>query len=279
MLNKRALLVSVTTFVIILLGLDFARAGLMYEQRTIFTIQMMPATKQQYDMLKEQMKSVPPAARAQMEKALKQLESSFKPETTYQTVYFGDGMMKSVDKETGEITIIRMDKDVIWHINLKDSTYMEMKLSEIKKMLGKAKKALKEMGEEMPTIAEEEPTKKIESKYEVKATGEKKEIAGYNCQKFIVITTSEQTEVWITKDIDITRYLASFKDFYKDLGLEEAISKAMLKIKGFPMATKSKNMIQEVLKVSEQKLSEKVFSLPKGLKLKRMEILEEIEQK
>jgi len=59
-----------------------------------------------------------------------------------------------------------------------------------------------------------------------------------------LICTGEQTEVWITNDVDFTKYLTSFKDPYKDLGLEEAISKAMFKMKGFPMTRKSKNMIQ-----------------------------------
>jgi len=181
-------------------------------------------------------------------------------------MYFENGMMKSVDKEAGAVSILRMNKDVIWHINLEDSTYMEMKLSQITDVMSKMKEAFEKLSKEMPEAAKEEWMKEMEGDFKVKETSEKKKIAGHNCQKFIVITSSEEREVWITKDIDFTKYIAGFKDFYKDLGLEEMISKAMFKIKGFPMVTKSSDTIYEVIKVSEQKLGEKVFSLPKGLK-------------
>lgn len=277
MFSKRALLVLAIIFVGILLGFSYAQAGLMFEQRTILTGQT--AGIEQYDMLKKQMKSVSPEVKAQMEKALKELESSVVPETTYQTMYFENGMMKSVDKETGAVSILRVDKDVIWHINLEDSTYMEMKLSQIKDMLGKMKEAFEQLSEEMPDSAKKEVMKEMEGDFTIKETSERKKIAGYNCQKFIVITSNEEREVWITKDIDFTKYIAGFKDFYKDLGLEKVLSKAMFKMKGFPMVTKSEDMTYEVVKVSEQNLGEKVFSLPKGLeKIEMMDMFKGLQK-
>lgn len=278
MFSKRFSLILAIFFMGILLDFSYAQAGLMFEQRTILTGQT--ADTEQYDMLKKQMKSVSPEVKAQMEKALKELEGSFVPETTYQTMYFENGMMKSIDKEAGAVSILRMDKDVIWHINLKDSTYMEMKLSQIKDMLGKMKEAFEKLSEEIPDSAKEEVLKEMEGDFTIKETSERKKIAGYNCQKFIVVTSNEEREVWITKDIDFTKYIGGFKDFYKDLGLERVLSKAMFKMKGFPMLTKSEDMAYEVVKVSEQKLGEKVFSLPKGLKkIEMMDMFKGLQEK
>lgn len=80
----------------------------------------------------------------------------------------------------------------------------------------KSSKRITIMLEEKMGVVTKKEEKKNELKspnYKIKKTDEKKEINGYKCQKFLLESSSQSVEVWLTKDIifDFFTYLESYR--------------------------------------------------------------------
>ena len=71
----------------------------------------------------------------------------------------------------------------------------------------------------------------------VNITQEAKQINGYKCEKWVVVTTAGTYNVWITRDIDAD--WSAYKDFFKTSIEVQAM--ASQGVKGFAMLTESNN--------------------------------------
>ena len=220
-------------------------------------------------------------------------------EKTEQKVFFRPGMMKMVDLSTGEMTILRMDKELMWQVDAEDSTYTEVTFAEMEKASAEGKeqwaKARAEMMEEMKDMPPEQRKlveKMMESKMStlmgaeeavelsLKRTGNKENVGGYDCE-YIVITANDDpfVEMWVTDTFDLGGELFNF---YEKMSLfQYEPTKELLGFKGFPMKTVF-NMemgmgtvqnVTTVSKVMKTSLKESEFDLPKGLVKQKRKVL------
>jgi len=103
------------------------------------------------------------------------------------------------------------------------------------------------------------------TKFDVKKTGEKKKILGYDCEKFIITTEEGIIETWITKDINFI-FQNMDKMFQSGQSFDfEKYSKDL----GYPMTMKfvgkDKTTVElETIEITKKKLDKSLFLIPKG---------------
>jgi hypothetical protein len=160
------------------------------------------------------------------------------------------------------ITIIRLDKKVIWSLNSKDKIYGEITPEELNGP---------------------DPLKKEEIKMLITETKENKKIGDYECIKVIVVMNirdySMRHEVWGTKDIAIDPALVTFTEnldrVFKDNITHGPYNMMMLKLfdmKLYPVEILSEFNIQgekskmstKLKSISTDKLEDSVFEIPNG---------------
>jgi hypothetical protein len=180
--------------------------------------------------------------------------------------------------EQNQVTITRLDKELIWNINITEKTYTEMTFAQVKGMMEKVKTQVmkKPEGEE------------AKLKFDVKKTGQKKKIGGYQCEEHIIKMIAEgrdpqtgkvqefevHTHLWVSAKVkgydqlqDFQKKMAQkmgweggqYANFAQGLGQfgldTEELAKKMNEIKGFPMLTvvKMKSFGEEMAEAEEEK--------------------------
>lgn len=119
-----------------------------------------------------------------------------------------------------------------------------------------------------------------------KATGEHKTIAGYDCEKIIMMKNGKNIgEIWITSKLESKKIMQVYKKFFEltgaqDAGSNDAILKGLSESidKGFPMMSKFKDdkigeSISRVTKVVKKKDDPSYFMPPKGYNLMKMPVM------
>ncbi len=163
--------------------------------------------------------------------------------------------------EQKQITITRLDKELIWSIDMSQKTYTQVTFDEMRKMMGQG------MVEE-DTAPEEEM--EAEFTVDVKKSGQKKKIGGYDCEEFVITMVGQGkdamsgeaqefevfTHLWVSQKVKGYDQIESFqKKMAEKMGWEgmygpgvtqaltrygmetEELTKKMNQIKGFPMLT------------------------------------------
>ena len=99
----------------------------------------------------------------------------------------------------------------------------------------------------------------------VNMTQESKQIAGFKCEKWVVVTSAGVYNVWITKDIDFD--WSAYKDFFKTSVEVQAL--ATQGVKGFAMLTEPVNgsNASSVETVSAHAVAANMFTVPAEYKL------------
>lgn len=195
--------------------------------------------------------------------------------------------MKTVQSD-GEITIVRLDKGLMWNINGSRKTYMEMSFEEMKAATQKAMNAMedtianippeqrKQMEQFMPQfIMPKKPELKI------KRTGKEKDISGYKCEFIIATMDTSRTEMWVTKQIeydkDAKKFFESMSSVFSDIVPfynEASVYQSLIKLELFPIETKTittmgykrQSPVSTVSEVDYKKINDSEFELPGGLK-------------
>jgi hypothetical protein len=207
--------------------------------------------------------------------------------------------------EQSQMTITRLDKEMIWNIDMLKKTYTEMTFDDMKKMMGKAMA-------ESEKAAEEDVETKV--KVDVKKTGQKKKIAGYECEEFIIKVVAEgkdvmsgetqefevNTHLWVSPKVKGYDQIESFqKKMAEKMGFEgkyepglaqvltrysieaEELTKKMKEIKGLPMLTVVKmKATGETAELDEEEKAEQKEAMEMAMKMmgKKMEKAEEPEE-
>lgn len=168
----------------------------------------------------------------------------------------------------GAISIIRLDKGVMWIVNDAEKTYIEMnaeQMSALTAIMGEIK----------------EP--------EVEKTSETKKIGKYNCTKIIVkmemMGSKTETEIWGTKDIKPDPTLLKFNEkmleVFKGNPSMESSYKMMQKVydmEFYPVQTTTKAKIMgfssenttSLKEISTEKLEDSLFEIPDGYEKQEM---------
>ncbi|MGB2697937.1 MAG: hypothetical protein WBD28_08805 [Candidatus Zixiibacteriota bacterium] len=180
--------------------------------------------------------------------------------------------------EQNQITITRLDKELIWNINITDKTYTEMTFDQVKKMMERMKSQIRKKPEE----------EEAKFQFDVKKTGQKKKIGGYECEEHFIKMIAEgrdpqtgkvqefevQTHLWVSSKVkgydqlqDYQKKMAQkmgweggqYANFAQGLGQfgldTEGLAKKMNEIKGFPMLTvvKMKSFGEEMAEAEEER--------------------------
>lgn len=133
------------------------------------------------------------------------------------TIKLTGGVLGTIaGKPQRQVTIIRLDKDVIWNLNHNQKTYTESPIAFSDFI---AEEGVKNEKEEKPEY------EIVKSEFSVTNTGNKKDINGFPCQEYIAnwvleimkIETKEKTKSTMT----ITRWTTPKNDLIKEFEKEE----------------------------------------------------------
>ena len=176
---------------------------------------------------------------------------------------FSGEMMKMIGKggEQQSVQITRIDKELLWSIDLTEKKYTEMTFEELKKMMAELK------GKKPEKEAETNRQDASQTKFEVNKTGNKKKIGGYDCEEILIRMVTEgkdkeakeggkltvETNLWVSEQVKGWDQIQAFdKKFSEKMGLGEygkgflagmenygvdtkELAKKMEEVKGFPM--------------------------------------------
>ncbi|MBN1153407.1 DUF4412 domain-containing protein [candidate division KSB1 bacterium] len=208
--------------------------------------------------------------------------------TVKQRIFYKDGMMKMLDVESGEYSIFRFDKGLIWTVKPSEKTYQEMKFSDIEEQMDKAKEAMSKMQDEMKNMPPEQ--RKMMEKmmgaamrdtdegkgFDIKvvATQETKTINGHKCRRVNMIMDNEVISIlWLTDKYNLG---SNFSKMYQQMNkMQGNLSGDVEKLKGFTILSISSVDLgngskvkseTSVVKIVPQSVPDAEFSLPRGLK-------------
>lgn len=196
-------------------------------------------------------------------------------------------MVQSGKEQT--ISIIRLDKEVMWQLNPPKKTYSEMTFAQMenvaRKAGGKMDAAMAKMQEQMKDMPEEQ-RKMVEKMMgdrmpgagaqnsaaaQVTNTGEHKTISGFSTTKYTVQQGDQNVmTLWVTKDI---KGFEELRDDWQSFSRRMAamapqgrgMADAYKNIDGFPIQTEMGNlMTTTVTKVERRSTPASEFEIPSG---------------
>ena len=199
-------------------------------------------------------------------------------------VYYMPKMFKSVSGDGSEISILRFDRETVYHLNPEKKTYTAMTFAEMKAMVDMAKSMSDDMiakriaslppeqQEKAKEMAEAMKSRAFSSSAtrEVVSTGEHKTINGFACDKYVVKTNGKETEtVWASKQVtgyeNMKRDLEGFLERMSGmLGRKEALGAWFKQIDGFPIQTESHGSVNTVAKIDRRSVPASEFEVPAG---------------
>ncbi|MER3523441.1 MAG: hypothetical protein C4326_05070 [Ignavibacteria bacterium] len=217
--------------------------------------------------------------------------------------------MKIVNQGTatvpGDITIFRLDREVMWQINPSKKTYSEISFAQMEAMMKNASSkmdaAMAKMQEELSKLPPdqrkmvEEMMKgrmpgargKADAPIQVSSTGERKTISGFACTKFAV-QHGEKTvaTLWVTKDVPGFAELAEdWKAFSKRLAsmmprFASEMAEAYKKIQGFTIQSEIPDLgvVTTVLKVERRSTPASEFEIPAGYTKEKSDLEHQLQE-
>lgn len=192
------------------------------------------------------------------------LETGVGVNVSIRTVYIKPGMMRVEETGQEEITIFRLDKNIVWTIVPGEKGYMESNLSEFIKATGETSKN-----------ATERYSKVTEARIEkghhlIKHTG-KKDISGYLCEQFLRVQGKDTTEFWTSKELSLKAIFGARLNLFVILGGDETIKETLVEVEqigGFPMLIITRNDVSEEIikvdKIKTKQLHNNMFEIPAG---------------
>jgi Domain of unknown function (DUF4412) len=180
-------------------------------------------------------------------------------------------------------SIFRLDKEMVYFIDIQKKEYSEMTFAELEAYTKKANKKLEDMNEKLKNLPPEQ-RKMMEqmmgkaamggqnAKIDVIKTAEKKNISGYLCIKYAMKEdTTEVGSVWTTADVpDFSSMQKDFKEFGQRMAAQmpkagEMVA-AMTKVEGFPVQTTIAGITTTVTKIEKKVAPASEFEVPEGYK-------------
>lgn len=178
---------------------------------------------------------------------------------TYLTAY------ASRTEQEGQITIMNFDTKIMYHINPQAKTYQQINLAE----MGKPPEMKGDKGQ-----MQQQMMKNMMGNIQVTPTQETRQIAGYNCQKYLVSGMMMNSDYWLSKDV---KGYEEVKEIGKKVAVvfdENPMMKQMNfagmmgQLDGFPV-----QMVMNIMKgtstttlkkIEKKSLDKSLFSVPEG---------------
>jgi hypothetical protein len=170
----------------------------------------------------------------------------------------------TINDATGEI--IDLSEEKVYHLDMKKKSYNVETFEEIRRKMREAEEnAKKQADEERPgeRTKEEKPAKELEIDYDVKETGQKKQIAGYDTHEAVITVTVREkgktleegggmvmtTNSWLGPEIPEMKELTDFDIRYaKALAGPEAVAQMQqlaAALAAFPMMKNAMGKMQQ----------------------------------
>jgi len=178
---------------------------------------------------------------------------------TYLTAY------ASRTEREGQITIMNFDTKIMYHINPQAKTYQQINMAE----MGKPPEIKGEKSQ-----AQQQMMKNMMGNIQVTPTEETRQIAGYNCHKYLVSGMMMNSDYWLSKDVkgyeeikEIGKKIAGIFD-ENPMMKQMNIAGMMSQLDGFPV-----QMIMNIMKgtstttlkkIEKKSLDKSLFSVPEG---------------
>jgi hypothetical protein len=200
-------------------------------------------------------------------------------------------MMKEVTAGGEQISIYRLDKEVMYRINVREKSYTQMTFAEMESSMRKVQSKLDEGMSKLKDKLDKMPPeqrKMLEqqmgaltgksseaTKVEVVNTGERATISGYAAAKTVFRRDGkDMMTFWTTKEVkefapfrdELTGFMKrtlSMNPFARDF------ADAFSKLDGFPVRTETGGNTETVTKVEKRSLSTSDFEVPSGYVLKK----------
>ena len=178
---------------------------------------------------------------------------------TYLTEY------ASRTEREGQITIMNFNTKIMYHINPQAKTYQQINMAE----MGKPPAMKGEKGQ-----MQEQMMKSMMGNIQVTPTQETRQIAGYNCKKYLVSGMMMNSEYWLSKDVKgyeevkaIGKKIAGIFD-ENPMMKQMNIAGMMGQLDGFPVQMTMNIMkgtsTTTLKKIEKKSLDKSLFSIPEG---------------
>lgn len=208
--------------------------------------------------------------------------------TENEKIFYKEGKFKTSNLTTGKDMIFRFDKELTWSVDHEDKSYTEMTFAQMQEGMDKMKSAMKEsmkdMSPEERKMMEKMMGKSIGKMFSgdepgieinVKRTGKKKTILGYDCELiYLNLNAEPMMEMWVTDKLSMGK---AWLEVYQKMGfMKGKLSEEAMKINGIPLANKmtvdmgmgkieSETQVTKVVKTS---VADSEFEVPRGYKKK-----------
>lgn len=199
-------------------------------------------------------------------------------------MYYMPKMFKSVSGDRSEISILRFDRETIYHLNPEKKTYTAMTFAEMKAMVDNARSRTDDMMAKrlasLPPDQREQMKEKMaamknrpsssDAAREVLSTGEHKTINGYACERYIVKINGKESEtIWASKQVPgyetMKRDMEGFLDRMSGIaGRKGDLGEWFKQIDGFPIETDSHGNVNTVAKIDRRAIPASEFEVPAG---------------
>jgi hypothetical protein len=199
-------------------------------------------------------------------------------------MYYMPKMFKSVSGDHQEISILRFDRETIYHLNPEKKTYTAMTFAEMKAMVDNARSMADDMMAKRLASLPPDQREKMKEKmaamkdrlaspaatHEVVPTGEHRTINGYACDKYIVKINGKESEtVWASKQVagyeTIKRDMEGFLDRMSGIaGRKGDLGSWYKQVEGFPIETDSHGSVRTVAKIDRRSIPASEFEVPAG---------------
>ena len=168
----------------------------------------------------------------------------------------------------GQITIMNFDTKVLYHINPQAKTYQQINLAD----MGKPPEMKGEKDHMPPHMM-----KNMMGGIQVTPTQETRQIAGYNCQKYLVSGMMMNSEYWLSKDVQGYEEIKAIGKKIAAVFEENPMMKQMNiagmmgELDGFPVQMVMNIMkgtsITTLKKIEKKSVDKSLFSVPEGYTL------------
>jgi len=198
-------------------------------------------------------------------------------------------MIKTVSDD-GEIMVLRVDRKVIYTVNAKEKQYSETSFHEVDSLLSKLAQKMKDRFKNIPEAQRKMMEQMMggagnEAPAVTTNTGEKKNIAGYNSTKYIIMQgEKEMATVWTTQDLkEFAAMRKDFGEFSKRMmgqmpGMG-AVVEELMKLQGFAMETQFGTMMTQVVTSMEKRTTlASDYEVPSGYTKVKSEWQQQLEK-
>jgi hypothetical protein len=183
-------------------------------------------------------------------------------------VWYMPGMAKIVTN-SGNVIVIRNDKQMVDILNPGKKTYSEISYDDLqnKQFANLTPDQRKVLEEHMGQAKDKENAK---PNIAVEKASDTKTIEGFKCKKYVVKKDGQPSgTIWATSDIKLA------DDFHKDakklfdrlgsaMGAKDQFSEWVDKVDGFPIQIERQNSTTKITHIKQEPIPESAFSIPPG---------------